>query len=149
MGIDVGHDDLLVHVGVAFQEIRVARVVVDDHLVDPLEAEGVSLLELLEVHAEAPMRIAGGETSVGRHLIQLPVVQDLEQNGEEVQAVGAGMTLDLLLERGQPGREAHRPLPRNSLIDWWMSSLLSILDIATRSSSGKASFMSSRNCPVP
>src|SRR5262249_5549126 len=126
-----------------------AGVVVDDHLVDALQAEGVALLQLLEVHAKAPVRIARGEASVGSDLVQLAVVEDLEHHGEEIEAVVACVRLDLALQRRERRGEAHRPLPRNSLIDWWMASLLSIFDSATEASSPKASFKSSRNWPVP
>jgi hypothetical protein len=60
MSINVGHDELLIDPHVAAQEVGVARVGVDDHLVDLLEPVAVALGELLVLHAEPPVRVAGG-----------------------------------------------------------------------------------------
>ena len=61
VAVDVGHDQLLVDQLVAPQQVGVAGVVVDDHLVDLLEPVAVALGELLVLHAEAPVGIAGGK----------------------------------------------------------------------------------------
>jgi hypothetical protein len=70
---------------VAFEQVGVAGVVVDDHLVDLREAIFVALGELLVLHAEAPVGVAGGEAAEGGDLVDALVVDDLKDGLEEVQ----------------------------------------------------------------
>ena len=91
----VGHDQLLVDRSVGLHQVGVDGVVVDDQLVDLREAVGVALGELLVVHAEAPVRVAGGEAAVGGDLVELVVVEDLEDDVVEVEAVLARVAFDL------------------------------------------------------
>ena len=101
VAVDVGHDELLVDHLVAPQQIGVAGVVVDDHLVDLLEPVAIALGELLVLHAEPPVRIAGGKSSQGGDLGELVVVEDLEDRVVEVQPVVARVGFGLELDRAQ------------------------------------------------
>ena len=116
----VGHHQLLLQGRVGLHEVGIDRVVVDDQLVDLGEAVGIALGQLLELHPEAPMGVAGGEAPVGRDLVELVVVDHLEDHVEEVEAVLAGVALDLPPPPLEVGREVghapYRPLPRNFLI---------------------------------
>ena len=142
--VDVGHHQLLVDGVVAAHQVGVARVVVDDHLVDLRQPVLVALAQLLVLHAERPVRVARREAAVGRDLVQLVGVDDLEDRLEEVEPVVAGVALDLLLELAEVRRQvrvveagrhvfirglglrigiaqcrnrSYLPVPRNSLID--------------------------------
>ena len=84
---DVRHDEFLVDLGVGFLEIGVARVVVDDHLVDATEAVGVALGHLVVLGAPPPMGVADGEPAVGGDLVHGVEVEDLEDDLVEVEAV--------------------------------------------------------------
>jgi hypothetical protein len=119
---DMRHDELLVDEVVALEQVGVRRVVVDDQLVDLLQAVRIALVELVEVHAEGPVRVATRETAVGGDLVHLLPVDDLEQDVEEVEAVAARHFADLAgqplqLGSGLAGSRSHRPFPRNSLIE--------------------------------
>ena len=103
VAVDVRHHELLVHDRVALEEIGVAGVVVDHHLVDLLQTIRVALRELLVLHPEPPVRIARREAAVGGHLVHLLVGQDLEDRLEEVAAVLAGARLDQVLPVAQFG----------------------------------------------
>ena len=98
VSVDVRHHQLLVDDLVALQQVGVAGVVVDDHLVDLRQAVGVRLLKIFVLHPEAPVRVAGGETAEGGDLVEPPVIQELEDDRKEVKAVRARVPLDLLLE---------------------------------------------------
>ena len=101
MAVDVRHHELLVDHLVAPQKIGVARVVVDDHLVDLLQTVTIALGEVLIFHAEPPVRIAGGKPSQGGDFGKLVVVEHLEDRVVEVQPVGARMGLGLELDRAE------------------------------------------------
>src|SRR5690606_36025551 len=113
---------------------------------------GVRLGELVVLHAEAPVRIAGREPAVRRDLVQLLGVEHLEDGLEEVEAVRARVALDLPARRLQLGRETrpdHRPVPRNSLIESRTPSRSGMSDVMMRSSFGKARSRSFLNWPLP
>ena len=154
----VRHHELLIGEGVALEEVGVRGVVVDDHLVNLREAILVALRELLELHAETPVRIAAGEAPVGRDLVHLVVFENLEDGGKEVETVASGDVLDarLLLaqitgQRRVEGELAHAyfPLPKNSLMLPTMASLSRISLVTTRSSLEKCSRRSFTNWPDP
>ena len=105
MPVDVGHDELLVDPLVAPQEVGVAGVVVDDHLVDLLEPVAIALGELLVLHAEPPVGVPGGEPAQGGDLGELVVVEHLEDGLVEVEPVGPRVPLDLDLEVAEVGGE--------------------------------------------
>jgi len=71
MAVDVGHDHGLVDAAVAAHEVGVARIVVDDHFVDFLEAVVVAFAELLVLHAETPVGIARREAAAGGDGVEL------------------------------------------------------------------------------
>ena len=102
---DVGHHQLLVHVRVRLEQVRVGGVVVDDHLVDLGEAVLVPLGEALVLHPEAPVGVAVREAAVGGHHVDLVELQDLEDRVEEVEAVLARVALDLLADVVEARRE--------------------------------------------
>jgi hypothetical protein len=68
---------------------RRRRVVVDHHLVDLREPVDVALGQVIEVHPEAPVRVAHREPAEGGHLLHPLVVEDLEGGLPEVEAVAA------------------------------------------------------------
>jgi hypothetical protein len=111
----VRHHQLLLHLRVRLHEVGVDGVVVDHELVDLGEAVGVALAELLVVHPEPPVRVAGREASEGRDLVELVVVEQLEHHVVEVEAVLAGVALDLAAPAVEVGREVghlpQRPSP--------------------------------------
>src|SRR5216684_185660 len=109
---DVGHDQLLVHVHVRLEQVRVRGVVVDHHLVDLRQPVLVALGELLVLHPEAPVRVPVGEAAVGGHHVDLVVPEHLEDGLVEVEAEAARVALDLLLEV----REARRKLRGAALV---------------------------------
>ena len=112
VAIDVRHDEFLIDPLIAAQQVGVAGVVVDDHLVDLLEPVAVALRELLVLHPEPPVRVPRREPAEGGDLGELVVVEDLEDRVVEVEPVGAGVRLGLDLELAQLGRQvvlgAHR-----------------------------------------
>ena len=87
MSVNVGHHELLIDPLIAAQQVGVAGVVVDDHLVDFLEPVAITLGELLIFHAEPPVRISGRETAEGGDLGELVVVEDFEDGVVEVEPV--------------------------------------------------------------
>ncbi len=103
MAINVSHDELLVNHLIAAQEVGIAGVVVDDHLVDFLQAVAVSLGELFVLHAEPPVGVAGGEPAEGGDFGEFVVVQNLEDRRIEVEPVGFRVGLDLDLEVSEDG----------------------------------------------
>ncbi len=88
VGVDVGHDEFLIHDGVGALEVGVAGVVVDDHFVDAAEAVVMLLGHAFVFHAEAPVGIAHGESAEGGDLVDLVVVEHFENDIEEIEAVG-------------------------------------------------------------
>ena len=99
----VRDDHLLIDQRVPLQQVRIGGVVVDHHLVDLREAVDVALGEVLELHAEAPVRVADREAAERRHLLHLLVVEDLELDVPEVEAVLPPVVLDLALHVGEVG----------------------------------------------
>ena len=129
VAVDVGHHDLLVDEMIALQQIRVARVIVDDHFVDLVQAVRVALVEPLVLHAELPVGIAVRKSAIGRDHVHLFEVEDFEERLVEVEAVFARIRFDLSIEPRQFGcetlpagwngdRHGYLPFPRKSLIDW-------------------------------
>ena len=118
VAVHVRHHELLVDERVSLEQVRVRRVVVDDHLVDLREAVLVALGELLVLHAEAPVRVAVGEAAVRRDLVHLVVGEDLEDDREEVEPLRGRDGLDAVLldaqvlgERGLEGELTHLIFP--------------------------------------
>ena len=99
----VGDDHLLVDQRIAFQQVGVGGVVVDDHLVDLRQPVDVALGQVLELHAEAPVRVAHRKPAVRGDLLHPLVVQDLELDVPEVEAVRARESLNLSLDVVQVG----------------------------------------------
>ncbi len=87
MPVDMRHHQLLVHRMVATHQIGVARVVVDDHLVNLGKPVIVALLELLEGHSERPVRITGGEAPIRRDFVEIFGIDDLEDRLVKIEAV--------------------------------------------------------------
>ena len=121
VAVDVGHHELLIDPLVAAQQVGVAGVVVDHHLVDLLEPVAIALGELLVLHAEPPVRVAGREPPQRGDLGELVVVEDLEDRFVEVEPVVARVLLGLELELAEVGREVvfvahdrHRRSPLDS-----------------------------------
>ena len=150
----VGHDHLLVDQRVALEQVGVRGVVVDDHLVDLREAIDVALGQLLEVHAEAPVRIADREAAERGDLLHALVVEDLEGRVRRNPGQSRGRSLRLRFgSRAVGGQVGH----------WLLSSLaeegpdrlhdpvllLLISETSTLSVSSKCSFTSLRNWPDP
>ncbi len=100
---DMGHDQLLIDEVVAFEQVGVARVVVDHHLVDFGQPVGVALGNLLELHPERPVGVALGEAAVSGDLIDLVVVEDFKDDREEIQPETQGVVLDLVFHLFQFG----------------------------------------------
>ena len=98
VAVDVGHHQLLVHVHVGLEQVRVRGIVVDHHLVDLREPVLVSLGELLVLHPEPPVRVAVGEAAVGGHHVDLVVAEDLEDGLVEVEPEPLRVPLDLALD---------------------------------------------------
>ena len=147
---DVRHDQLLVDQAVALEQVGLARIGVDDQLVDLREPVRVALHQLVVLHAEAPMRIADREALVGRDLAHLLVVDELVDGRETVEAVLAGVAVDLGLQRAEVFGQAHqRPPFRNSRIESMMSSLVLISDVISSGCLLKAARRSLINCPEP
>ena len=151
VAVHVGDDDLLVRERVRAHEVGVAGVVVDDELVDLLEAVLVALAQLLVLHPEAPVRVAGREAPVGGDLVERVVVEDLEEGLVEVEAVLLGVAADAVPEaadlRGK--RPAHRPVPRKVRMEGRIPSRSGISVVSTRSSPWYSASRSTRNCPLP
>ena len=105
VAVDVGHHQLLIDEVVALHQVGVARIVVDHHLVDLLQAVMVTLAEPLVFHAEPPMRIADRKARLGRDRVEIVGVDVLEDRGVEVEAVASGVALDLALHVRRVGRQ--------------------------------------------
>ena len=103
---DVGHDQLLVHVGVVVEQVGVRGAGVDDHFVDLLQPVLVPLLHLEVLHAPAPVGVPHREAAVRRDHVDLVVVAHLEDGVAEVQAVAPGQRSDAELLVHQLGRKA-------------------------------------------
>jgi hypothetical protein len=94
---DMGHHQFLVNQMVAFKEVGIAGVVIDDHLIDFRQSIGITFGDFFKLHAEGPMGIALGEAAVSGDLIDFMVVEDFKDDREEFQPVPPGMVLDLIL----------------------------------------------------
>src|SRR4029079_11651787 len=149
----VRHHRLLIDERVALEQVRVRGVGVDHHLVDLRQAPLVALGELLEVHAEAPVRVARREAAVRGDLVHRLVVEDLVDDREELETAVTGVAFDLLLDIAQVCGESperhYLPLPRNSLMESMIASLPLISLVHTRSSSSTRTVRSLMNCPEP
>ena len=128
VAVDMRHDDLLIDNVIALQQVRVARVIINDHLVDLVQAVGVALVETLVLHAELPVGIPVRKPTVRGNHIHLFEVEHFENGFVEIQSVAARVLLDLAVEPRQLGCERlsaalnryrhYLPFPRKSLIDW-------------------------------
>ena len=108
MRVNVGHDQFLVHGGIGALQVRVAGIVIDDHLVDAAQAIVVLLGHALIFHAEAPMGVTNGESTVRGDMVDLVVVEHFENGFEEVEAIGGGRGADLVIGRRQVRGEIRR-----------------------------------------
>ena len=128
VAVHVSHDDLLIHEVIAFEQIRIAWVIVDDHLINLMQPVRVALVEPLVLHAELPMRIPVRKPAVSRNHIHFFEVENLEECFKEVESVFAGVLFDFDVEPRELGsktspafdrqRHGYLPFPRKSLIDW-------------------------------
>jgi hypothetical protein len=94
---DMGHHQFLVDEVITFEEVGIARVVVDDHLIDFGQSIGIAFGDFLKLHAEGPMGITLGEAAVSRDLINFMVVEDFKDDREKIQPVFLRPVLDLIL----------------------------------------------------
>ncbi len=108
VAVNVGHDDLLIDEMVAFEQIRIAGIVVDHHLVDLVQTVRVALGQPLVLHAELPVRIAVRKPAVGRDHVHFFEVEHFEDGFVEVEAVLARPLLDLHAHALQFGRQDAR-----------------------------------------
>ena len=79
VAVHVRHDDLLVDEMIAFEQVGVARVIVDDHFVDLVQAVRVALVQPLVLHAELPVGIPVRKSAVGRDHVHFFEVEDFEE----------------------------------------------------------------------
>ena len=98
VAVDVRHDRLLVDQVIGLHQIGIRRIGVDHHLVDLLQAPLVSLRELIEVHAEAPVRVAHREAAQRRQRVDLVAVDHLEDRLEGIEPVALGVAPDLVAD---------------------------------------------------
>src|SRR5690606_30003194 len=110
VGQDVGGDDLVLQQRVGLQQKRVARVGVDDQLVNAAQVVVVLRFHAVKGFAEAPVAEAGG------HAVRAEGVQhvgraDLVAHGKAVQAEAFGLFVNLLQRLRQTSRvrPAHGP----------------------------------------
>src|SRR5690554_2176130 len=162
--VDMRHHELLVDERVALEEVRDARIIINDELVDPREAVFIALFEALIFHPKAIMRIADGEAFVGGDLAHLIIGDHLKDGLKEVEpeAVRGLDDLGLLFEEvsreATPGElrdRAHSPLlsaaflPRKSWIEAKTASRSRSSLRMIFGSSGKSCFSSPRKRPEP
>ena len=95
VSIDVRHDQLLVDDLVTGQKIGVARVIIDDELVNLCETVGICLGELFIRHSEAPVRVARRKSTIRHNHIHLVVVEHLEDHLEKIEAEVLGIAADI------------------------------------------------------
>ncbi len=105
VAVDVGHHQLLIRHGVGAHQVRVAGIIVDHQLVDFLQPVLVAFGKLLVLHAEAPMRVARGESAVGGNFVKLIVVHHFENRGIKIQTIAARVIFHLALDVGQVARQ--------------------------------------------
>ena len=103
--VDVSDDQLLIDQQVRVQQVRVARVSVDDHFVDALQAVHVRLDQLVVLGPEPPVRIAHGEATVSGEHAQLFEIEHLEDRLEEIEAIAASDLFGLDLNLPKLGRQ--------------------------------------------
>ncbi len=106
VAVNVGHDDLLVDEMIALEQVRVARVIVDDHFVDLVQAVRVALVEPLVLHAELPVGIPVRKPAVSGDHVHFFEVENFEECFVEIETIFARMHLDLSIEPRQFGCEA-------------------------------------------
>ena len=94
MGIHVRHHQLLVNEMVTPEQIGVTGIIVDDHFVDLGKPVGIALVDLFEIHSEGPVSVSQREAPVSGNFIHVRVIEDLEDNGKEIQPKRAGLVLD-------------------------------------------------------
>ncbi|MNT45449.1 hypothetical protein D3C72_1820340 [compost metagenome] len=95
MSVHVSHDQFLVHHGIAFHQIGIARVRVDNHFVNFRKAVFVGLRKVLVLHTEFPVRIPDGKTAVGRKLADLIVGDQFKNSFKAIKARLFGITINL------------------------------------------------------
>ena len=103
--VDVSDHEFLVGDFVVEQQIGIARISIDHHLVDFLQAVGIAFHQFIELGSETPVRIAGGEPAVGRQKTHFFVVDHLENHIEEVEAVARGVSFHVSLDAADFGRK--------------------------------------------
>ena len=94
MAGDVRHHHLLRDQLVAFEQIGIRWIGVDDHFVDRRAKVDMALDQLVEFHAKAPVRVACGKAAERRCLIQGAVVQHLVDDRVKIQTVVFGVAFD-------------------------------------------------------
>ena len=98
MPVNVGHHDFLIDQMIALEQVGVARVIVDDHFIDFVQAVRVALVEPLVLHAELPVGISVREPAVSGHHIHLFEIENFEKSFVEVEPVLASVYLDLAVD---------------------------------------------------
>ena len=126
--VNVGHDDLLIDEMIVLQQVRVARVIVDDHFVNLVKTVRIALVEALVLHAELPVGIPIRDTTVSGHHVHFFEIEHLENRLVKIQAILARVLFDLAIEPRQfrcqrlssalNGDGHYLPFPRKSLMDW-------------------------------
>ena len=120
VAVDVSHYEFVIRHAIAGEQIGIAWIIIDHHLVDLLESIRIPLGKLVVLHAEPPMRITCGKSPVCCDGIQLISVNDFENGRKEIEPVVAGMPLHLLLDLDQVGGEfaedVNRSHVRQSLV---------------------------------
>ena len=103
--VNVRHHQPLIDRHVRPHQVGVARVVVDDQLVDLPEAVVVLLGELVVLHPEPPVRVARRKAPLGGDLVKPIGVHELKDRRKEIKPIRERNPLDLHLNGGQVGRQ--------------------------------------------
>ena len=90
---------------IRFLQVGVARIVIDDHLINSPQPVMMAFSQAFIFRPEPPVRVSLREPAIRGDLVHLLVIAHLENDGEEIQAVSAGTLADLLLGGQQLFRE--------------------------------------------
>ena len=93
VAVHVGHDDLLVDQMIALEQVRVARVIVDDHFVDLVQSVRVALVQPLVLHSELPVGIPVRKPAIGGDHVHLFEIENFEERLVKVETIFARVLL--------------------------------------------------------
>jgi hypothetical protein len=98
MAKHMGNHQFLVNPLVTHQQVGIAWIGVDHHLINAMQPIRIGLCHPFVFHAKSPVRITVGKPIISRHLVHHAIIQHLVLHREKVQAELARVPFQLFLQ---------------------------------------------------